>query len=204
MRRVEPQLRELFSREQWIKIAKSISRNEIPRQEQLEVYYALIAYDFARTSAQRAAEAGTRRSTRLRVDPRAKGRKVPEQFVQYARGLRGALNSIQPYLKQSEYISKAENLIEDIYHFQRFAERELKTQFTEGRKQDLEVLVHRLGAIYERITNKKPGLSVNRKTGRPEGPFFRFVSAIFEAGNIPLPGLSHVIAKIAKHAKNRR
>ena len=201
MRRVEPQLRELFSREQWIKIAKSISRNEIPRQEQLEIYNALIAYDFARTSAQRAAEAGTRRSTRLRVDPRAKGRKVLEQFVQYARGLRGALNSIQPYLKQSEYISKAENLIEDIYYFQRFAERELSSG-ERPRQQPYEVLIHRLGVIYERITGNKPARSVYK--GRLAGPFFRFVSAILEASNIPARGLNRVIENVAKYAQNRR
>jgi hypothetical protein len=202
---IEPEA--VVSPEQWIAIAKSISRNNIPQTEQLEICNALMEYYCRRLNDQRAAaEEGTRTLARVKVDHRAKGRMALEQFEQYVRGLRGAVTSIQQYLKQREWIDKAEQLNEDIYSFQRFARRELETKSNGGRpaQPERQDLVCRLAVIYERITGNKPGRSVDPKTGRLGGPFVRFVSAIFDAKKIPSRGLTHVIAKVARNAKNRR
>jgi len=204
MPRTEPDPKAVFSPEQWTAIAKSISLDKISPKEQREICIALMGYEFNRINAQRAFEEGTQTSTRVRVDPRAKERKALEQFVQYARGLRLALNSVEHYLRKSEWIDRARQLSDEIYEFQRFAEREVKRESVGGRPAlaDREALVGRLAAIYERITGNPCRRSFNPETGRSGGPCVRFISTILEAKNISTRGLRHVIAKIAQTAKN--
>ena len=68
----------------------------------------------------RATDETSGKSTRRRVDPRAKGRAALSNFIKYARGLRVALLSVENYLKTEDLIIKAAELTEGIYEFQRF------------------------------------------------------------------------------------
>jgi hypothetical protein len=201
-----PEPEAIFSPDQWTEIAKAISRLEIPAKDQHDICSALMAYHFARVNNERAAEEDTRKSTRRKVDPRAKGAEALKQFIQYARGLRGAINSVEWFLVKDELIDKAEQLIEDIYQLQQFAEGELKIRSIGGRptQASREYLVRCLGRIYERLTGEKPGRSRDPETGNPSGPFVRFISTIFDLQKIPLKGIKHVIARVARDAKNRR
>jgi hypothetical protein len=207
----EPEPEAVFSDEQWAAIAKSISPKNpknIPAEEQRDICIALMAYyhsleDIERTAENEAEKKAAQRSKRIKIDRKAKGRKALEQFVYYAREFRSAIACIQYLLKEARALDKAERLTEDINCLQQIAQRELSAKSTSDRpaSQARKILVHRLGVIYERITGDKPGLS-NDSDGRPGGPFFRFVSTIFQFKNIPLKGIKHVISEVAGNAKN--
>ena len=139
---------------------------------------------------------------RVKIDPKAKGPKALEQFVYYAREFRSAISCIQYFLKQARALDEAERLIEDIYSLQKIAQRELAAKSTSPALQARKILIQQLGVIYERITGNKPGLSTHPKTKRPGGPLFRFVTKIFELQEIETQGIKHVIAEVARNAKN--
>jgi hypothetical protein len=119
--------------------------------------------------------------------------------VNYARLLRVQINNIQRFLKDPGWQDKVEQLIADIYGLQQFAERELESRpaLKGGRppQHARDKLVARLAIVYQEITGKKAGRSVDPKTGHLKGPFVRFVSIIFRQQHISLAGIRHVIAK---------
>jgi hypothetical protein len=102
-------------------------------------------------------------------------------------------------LKDPGWQDKVEQLIADIYGLQQFAERELESRpaLKGGRppQHARDKLVARLAIVYQEITGKKAGRSVDPKTGHLKGPFVRFVSIIFRQQHISLAGIRHVIAK---------
>jgi hypothetical protein len=202
--RSEPDPAAVFSPDQWTEIAKAISLDGIPSKEKQAICDAFFAYDFARLDNKRATDETSGKSTRRRVDPRAKGRAALSNFIKYARGLRVALLSVENYLKTEDLIIKAAELTEGIYEFQRLAKHELDEKSLGGRpgQHMRDDLVCRLAVIYERLTGKKPTRSVDRN-GRVRGPFLRFCYTIFQAQAIAVIGLPNSIAKAVRYAKNR-
>jgi hypothetical protein len=185
-----------FSPAQWIEFAKAVGLNRIPPKEQREICNAIVAYDFSRAMNERAADEADDKSTRRKVDPRAKGLAALKNFIKYVRGLRQALESVEFYLKAEISIKQAGQLREQIYNFQKVAENELNKKSVGGRPQQQirDHLVIGLGVIYERLTGKKPTRT---------GPFAKFVYAIFRARGISTVNLPNVIEKAVRHAKNQ-
>jgi hypothetical protein len=198
-----PEPKEVFSPQQWTEFAKAVSLNAIPSNEKREICVAIIAYDFARIANERAADEAEEKSVRRKVDPRAKGRAALRNFIQFVRGLRLALYSVQNFLKSEGLTKKAEGLSEKIYKFQESARRELDKKSSGGRpaQEIRDVLVIRLGVIYERLTGEKPKRTVS-KNGQIYGRFPKFVYAIFQAHAISVVGLPNAIAKAVRYAKN--
>jgi hypothetical protein len=191
----------VFPQQQWAEIAKALSLGRIPSDEKQEICDAIFACDLARIENERAAdeaEEKSARSTRRRVDPKAKGRAALSNFVKYTRGLRHALYSVQNYLKNEPLINEAEQLAEQIYKFQESAKRELDKKSRGGRpaQKAKDDLVIRLGVIYERLTGKKPTRTVG-------GRFWKFAYAIFQAHGITTAGLPNRIEKAVRYAKNQ-
>jgi hypothetical protein len=200
-----PEPKAVFSPHQWAEIAKAVSLDGIPSNEKLEICTAIAAYDFACTANERAAdEAAEKKSTRRKVDPKAKGLAALRNFIQFVRGLRLALYSVQNFLKNEDLTKEAEQLGDDIYKFQESAQRELDEKSLGGRpRQEIrDVLVVRLGVIYERLTGEKPKRTVS-KNGQIYGRFPKFVYAIFRARGIAERGLPNAIAKAVRYAKNQ-
>ena len=173
---------------------------------QRDICIALMFYfqsleDIRRTAAKETPQ----RSKRVKIDPKAKGRAALANFIKYVRGLRQALNSVQKYLNREDLISDAEQLIEQIYKFQKSAQHELDKKSRGGRPgtKIRDDLVIRLGVIYEQLTGKPPKRSVDRN-GRVCGPFPRFVYTIFRAQGISETGLPSAIENAVRYAKNRR
>jgi hypothetical protein len=197
---VEPDA--VFSPDKWAEIAKAISLDTIPSNEKQEICDALLAYELARTANEKAAYEAGEESTRRKVDPKAKGLTALKNFISYARGLRDAFNSVQNYLSEN-LKDEAQQLIEQIYTFQKLAQNELDKKSLGGRPglKNRDDLVVQLGTIYERLTGKKPARTVDN--GKVGGPFVRFVRTIFQAYRIPENGLPKAIEKTARYAKNQ-
>jgi hypothetical protein len=205
LRSASPDPKAVFSPERWAEIAKAVSADTILLNEKRAIGDAIIEYHFACQANERAAdEADKKRPTRRKVDPRAKGRAALRNFIEYTRGLRIALSSVQNYLKHEVSINEAQQLIDRIYKFQELAKRELDEKSRGGRPQQTirDNLVIQLGVIYERLTGKKPTRTVDRN-GRIGGRFWKFVYAIFRAQHIPTDGLPNAIEKAARYAKNQ-
>jgi hypothetical protein len=186
---IGPEPNAVFSQQQWAAIAKSIPCQEIPTKEKRAICTALMEYDLAQSAAMEDAQ----RSKRVKIDPKAKGRKALEQFVYYASQLRVAVSTVQRFLKRETHLDTAERVIEDIWELQQVAQRELKGISAGGRPalRARYNLVRDLGFVYTRITGNKP-----------ERSFGRFVRTIFQFQNISVKGIKHVIADVARNARN--
>jgi hypothetical protein len=187
-----------FTKEQWAAIAKSIKLDKIPSTRKQEICDALFAFDLARTGIERATYEAHEKSIRRKVDSKAKGLTALNNFIKYARGLRHAFYSVQWHLKGEGLIVEAEQLTEEVYKFQKLAQRELDRKSRGGRpgKKIRDDLVIRLGAIYKQLTSKPPTRTMN-------GAFWRFVDTIFRAHGISVIGLPNVIEKAVRHVKNQ-
>ena len=196
MHRAGPEPEAVFSPDQWAAIAKAISLDRIPSSGTREICDAIFAYDLARTDSERATYEASEKSIRRKVDPRAKGLAALGNFIKYVRGLRLAFYSVQTYLKTENLI--IERLTEQIYKFQKLAQRELDKTSRGGRpgQKIRDDLVIRLGVIYEQLTGKPPTRTVR-------GAFWRFVYTIFQAHGISVIGLPNAIAKAVRYAKNQ-
>jgi hypothetical protein len=163
MHRAGPEPERVFSPDQWAKITKAISLDRIPFKEKQEICDAIFAYDLARLGNERATDETSGKSTRRRVDPRAKGRAALSNFIKYLRGLRQAFYSMERYLKREDFILEAEQLTERLYKFQKLVQHELDKNSRGGRpaQKIRDDLVIRLGVLYERLTDKKPTRSVD-------------------------------------------
>jgi hypothetical protein len=203
--RLEPE--RVFSPKQWAEFAKAIwpenGKREIPADEKQEICHAIFDYDRARAELERAIYETNEKSTRRRIDPRAKGHTALSNFIKYARGFREAFSSVEKYLNGETLITEAQQLAEQIYNFQKKIQQELDKKSIGGRpgKKFRNDLVIRLGAVYERLTGKKPTRIVDRE-GHVSGPFSQFVYAIFRAHKIPEVGLPNAIATAVEYAKN--
>jgi hypothetical protein len=127
-----PKPEAVFSPAQWAAFTKAISLDRIPCNEKREICDAIFAYELARTANEQAAYEDGENSTRRQVDPRAKGLTALKHFISYTRGLRLAFNSAQNYLSEN-LKAEAEQLIEQIYKFQKEAQRELDKKSLGGR-----------------------------------------------------------------------
>jgi hypothetical protein len=194
-----PDPKAVFSPDQLAEIAKAVSVDTIPLNEMRAIGHAIIEYHLDCQANERAADEAEekKKSTRRKVDPKAKGLAALRNFIKYARGLRDALYSVQNYLKNELSINEAEQLTEQIYKFQKSANRELDKKSLGGRPalKIRDDLVIQLGVIYERLTGKKPTRTVS-------GPFSKFVYAIFQACRIRTVGLPNAIEKAVEYAKN--
>ena len=203
MHKAGPEPQAVFSSARWTEIAKTISLGSIPYKEKQEICDAIWQHHLASLRNAQVTDETSGKSTRRRVDPRAKGRAALSNFVKYTRGLRHALDSVESYLKSNDLINEAEELIGRTHKFQKLAQRELDKKSAGGRpgQQIRDELVFRLGVIYERLTGKKPTRSVDRN-GKVCGPFPEFVYTIFEALGVSVIGLPNAIAKAVRDAKN--
>jgi hypothetical protein len=181
----------------WAALAKSIKCQEIPREARRKIYDALLVYRLDEYNEKGSAE--DEPHPRGKIDRNARERKALEEFINYARVLRVQINNIQRFLKDPGWQGKVEQLIADIHELQEFAERELESRPASkgGRPPQLarDFLVARSAVVYQQITGKKAGASVDPETGHVKGPFVRFVSTIFRQQHISLTGIRHVIDK---------
>ena len=175
----------VFSQEQWVAIAQSIKRDEIPPKAKQEICDALFEHAIAN------------------IKPEELGR-----FVEEARKFREAAARVENFLKNLRWHNKIRDLTEDIYQLQRFVDYEFKRRPKPKGGRPLsdarDILVYRLALIYQCITGKKAGRSENPKTGKLTGPFVRFVTTIFQFHRISLAGIKHAITKASRNAKNLR
>ena len=205
MHRVGPEPKIVFSPEQRAEIARSISPHTILPKEWKEICDAIFDYYLARVDIERAIYEKSKKSTRRKVDPRAKGLAALGNFIKYTRGLRLAFYSVEKYLKHQDLINEADELAERIHKFQKLAQHELDKKSRGGRpaKKIRDDLVVRLAVICKRLIGEKlTGGGVDRN-GQPCGRFRLFVYSIFRALEIPVTGLPNAIAKAVPYANNR-
>ena len=180
----QPDPKAVFTKPQWIAIAASIGRRDIPRKEKQEICDALFEYEMASMKPERL-----------------------KRFVEELSEFRAAASRVQGFIKDLRWNDRIEDLNEEIYQLQKYVQDvyELRDKPKGGRPTEVarDNLVDRLGVVYERITSRAPGRSENRETGKLTGPFVRFVGPIFEYHGISPGGLKHAIAKTSRNAKNR-
>jgi hypothetical protein len=180
----EPDPKAVFTEAQWLAIAKSIDREDIPPEDKQEICDALFEYEIASMKPERL-----------------------ERFAEELSEFRAAASRVQGFIKDLRWNDRIENLNEEIYQLQKYVEDvyELRDKPKGGRPPSgaRYNLVDRLGVVYERLTGRMPGRSENRETGELTGPFARFLGLIFEYRRISLRGLKHVIADASRNAKNR-
>ena len=163
----------VFSQQQWVQIAQSIERDDIPHDAKQRICDALLEY------------------TMSTIKPDELNR-----FVEEVRKFRAAASRIQNFLRSFRWHEKIEELIEDIHQLRRFVEDEYKRRPNpKGARPKLaarDSLVDRLYLVHEDLTGK------NLKTGKLTGAF-RFISKIFQFQGIELRGLKRAIATAAKN-----
>jgi hypothetical protein len=123
--RAGPEPESVFSPEQWAEFAKAMSLDRIPSSGKREICDAIFYYDVARMYIERDIYEKSESSTRRKVDPTAKGLAALDNFIKYARGLRHAFDSVEKYLKSEDLIIEGEQLIEQVYKFQKLIQHEL-------------------------------------------------------------------------------
>lgn len=202
MHRVGPEPKNIFSPEQRAEIARSISPHTIPSKEWKAICVALFVHDLARIDIERALYEKNESSTRRQVDPTAKGLAALKNFIQYARGLRLALYSVEKYLSK-DLVKEGQQLVEQVYKFQKSAQQELDKKSLGGRpaQEIRDDLVNRLGVICKRLIGKTPTRIV--RSGKVGGEFAQFVYAIFRARGMPVKGLPNAIKNAVTYVKNQ-
>jgi hypothetical protein len=180
----QPDPKAVFTKPQWIAIAASIGRRDIPRKEKQEICDALFEYEIASMKPERL-----------------------KRFAEELSEFRAAASRVQGFIKDLRWNDRIEDLNEEIYQLQKYVQDayELRGKPKGGRPTSgaRDNLVDRLGVVYERITGRVPGRSENPETGKLTGPFARFLALIFEYQRISLSGLKHAIDKTSRNAKNR-
>lgn len=180
----QPDPKAVFTEAEWVAIAKSIGRDDIPPKDKQEICDALFEYAIASIKPEKL-----------------------ERFADELSEFRAAASRIQGFLKDLRWNDKIEDLCEEIWQLQKFVQGvfELRDKPKGGRPTSVarDNLVDRLTVVYVRITGRVPGRSESPETGELTGPLARFLGTIFEYQGISLSGLKHAIAKVSRNAKNR-
>ena len=189
----------VFSDAQWAEIAQTVGRDELSDETKQSICGALFVHVLQPTS----------------LNSPATQRKALSELRDLTKNLPSELNTLLPRLpgfSSRNIVDKVEGLIEEARAVQKAASALLqgrrKSKGGRPRLFDRDELVERLTRVYTQFSGKEIGLSRSRTKQNPDrfvpgGPPYRFVCKILKLKGLPTKGVEHVIAKAARHAKNR-